>query len=526
MPEVSADAESRVRGLCRTISDHLCDGRRGEILRSGVRLCIVGRPNVGKSSLLNVLLQRPAAIVSPIPGSCLGIHPLEEYLSGPEVILPCGDVVERDTQNEDNHNRICGDVVERDTLNEDNLNMICDDVVERDTLNEDNHNRICGDAIERDTQNEDNHDRICGDVVESDTQNEDNHDRICDDAIERDYRKVNKSNVMKCAKENKLVVNEGDKLDGVGDDLRKHDPDCKLNVDIKRQESWKSLSSTVTELLAELFQENLRLMRWFQENNYVVLLNKTDLLEPQDKAYLLNYLSCYISYGKCDKTSSTCLHHTLGVNSTRSSFSGASKDSTRNGNELLPCILRCDAEVKKNISVDKSAINVRDNSQCFLCVPSSLLHEEGVESLLSSLACLCERLCWNRQENEAPAITSARHRAHLSAALKSLLLLLGEQRLHRQLCGDTSQNLSSRNGVKNSDLLLKCNNDNMSSSNESAVNYLPSNSSNVNLLAHESTLDVAAHHLFVAARHLGQITGHISTEQVLDQIFSEFCIGK
>jgi tRNA modification GTPase len=83
MPEVSADAESRVRDLCRAISDHLCDGRRGEILRAGVRLCIVGRPNVGKSSLLNVLLQRPAAIVSPIPGICLGVHPLEIHACVP-----------------------------------------------------------------------------------------------------------------------------------------------------------------------------------------------------------------------------------------------------------------------------------------------------------------------------------------------------------------------------------------------------------------------------------------------------------
>ena len=43
--------------------------RRGELVRSGVRVAIVGPPNAGKSSLLNALAARDAAIVSSTPGT-------------------------------------------------------------------------------------------------------------------------------------------------------------------------------------------------------------------------------------------------------------------------------------------------------------------------------------------------------------------------------------------------------------------------------------------------------------------------
>lgn len=70
-----------------TIIKHLNDNRRGELLRTGIKLTILGTPNVGKSSLLNFLMQRDVAIVSNIEGTTRDIIEGHLDIGGYPIIL-------------------------------------------------------------------------------------------------------------------------------------------------------------------------------------------------------------------------------------------------------------------------------------------------------------------------------------------------------------------------------------------------------------------------------------------------------
>ncbi|MDJ1158712.1 tRNA uridine-5-carboxymethylaminomethyl(34) synthesis GTPase MnmE [Chelatococcus sp. SYSU_G07232] len=81
--EALVDAAS-VRG---EIAVELAKGRGGERLREGFTVVITGPPNAGKSTLLNALAHRPAAIVSPIPGTTRDIIEVHCDLGGLPVVL-------------------------------------------------------------------------------------------------------------------------------------------------------------------------------------------------------------------------------------------------------------------------------------------------------------------------------------------------------------------------------------------------------------------------------------------------------
>lgn len=85
--DVVQRARDALEQLMRALEGHLADGRRGEILRNGIRTVIVGEPNVGKSSLLNHLVQRNAAIVTPVAGTTRDVIELSANISGYPVLI-------------------------------------------------------------------------------------------------------------------------------------------------------------------------------------------------------------------------------------------------------------------------------------------------------------------------------------------------------------------------------------------------------------------------------------------------------
>lgn len=89
--DVADDAMKRARGIIGEVlpglKAQLDDGHRGEILRDGFRVALVGAPNVGKSSLLNALARRDVAIVSAEAGTTRDVLEVHLDLAGYAVII-------------------------------------------------------------------------------------------------------------------------------------------------------------------------------------------------------------------------------------------------------------------------------------------------------------------------------------------------------------------------------------------------------------------------------------------------------
>ncbi|NBB64157.1 tRNA uridine-5-carboxymethylaminomethyl(34) synthesis GTPase MnmE [Pseudomonas sp. ODNR1LW] len=76
-----------LEGLARDLRRAVEDGARGERVRDGYRIVLIGETNAGKSSLFNALVQREAAIVTPIAGTTRDVLDAELVIGGYAVTL-------------------------------------------------------------------------------------------------------------------------------------------------------------------------------------------------------------------------------------------------------------------------------------------------------------------------------------------------------------------------------------------------------------------------------------------------------
>jgi tRNA modification GTPase len=89
--EVPADVAARAQPVLRQLIGELeaaaNDAERGERVREGYRIALVGAPNAGKSTLLNVLVDREAAIVTATPGTTRDVIEVPMVIAGYKVLF-------------------------------------------------------------------------------------------------------------------------------------------------------------------------------------------------------------------------------------------------------------------------------------------------------------------------------------------------------------------------------------------------------------------------------------------------------
>jgi tRNA modification GTPase len=80
--EAGSEAREAICALLNEISSHLADAHRGELVREGMYITLIGQPNSGKSTLVNALAKREVAIVSETAGTTRDVIEVRLDLGG------------------------------------------------------------------------------------------------------------------------------------------------------------------------------------------------------------------------------------------------------------------------------------------------------------------------------------------------------------------------------------------------------------------------------------------------------------
>lgn len=80
-------AQQLDRGALQKIEQMICDYEQHHFYRDGVKVAVIGRPNVGKSSLMNCLVQRDRAIVTAEPGTTRDVIEETLHFNGLQVVI-------------------------------------------------------------------------------------------------------------------------------------------------------------------------------------------------------------------------------------------------------------------------------------------------------------------------------------------------------------------------------------------------------------------------------------------------------
>lgn len=85
--DVFGQARTAIGEITEEIQSHLSDRHRGELVRDGIHITVIGEPNAGKSSLVNALAKRDVAIVSETAGTTRDVIEVHLNLGGYLVTL-------------------------------------------------------------------------------------------------------------------------------------------------------------------------------------------------------------------------------------------------------------------------------------------------------------------------------------------------------------------------------------------------------------------------------------------------------